>query len=441
MNIIFKITKDMLGQIKADLARPHPFAFERVGFIYVRRGTLGEGQLLLTASYQPVRDEHYTKAKAGDLVGAIINRYAITEAMQKALTTGEGVFHVHMHHFDSFGEPFSRVDLRSLNELMPNFYSVSKDALHGAILITPKNILGKYWTPDRTAHNLQMISVVGDPAIFSQKKRLSIIDAERYSRQSFLGDHSDEIIAHRTIGVVGVGGGGSHIVQQLSHLGFKKFVLYDPDIISLSNLNRTVEATEKNVEDKTKKIEIAGRVVKSLHKDASIRAIGKRWQTEPEPLRECDLVFGCVDQHQERHELEISMRRYLIPYIDIGLTVVHYKPRPPFMSGHVFLSMPGKLCMWCLGILSESKVAEEAKGNGATGSQPQVVWANGVLASTAVGIAVDLITGWTQKTSRIAYLTYEGNAGVLKPSTRLNEIDLTKQCHHHQLVKIGDPFL
>jgi hypothetical protein len=61
MKIIFKITRDMLEQIKTDLARPHPFAFERVGFIYVRRGTLAEGQLLLAASYHPVRDEHYTK--------------------------------------------------------------------------------------------------------------------------------------------------------------------------------------------------------------------------------------------------------------------------------------------------------------------------------------------------------------------------------------------
>jgi hypothetical protein len=439
MKIIFRITSEMLEQIRIDLARPHPFAFERVGFISVRRGSLVEGQLLLAVSYHPVRDEHYIKAKAGDLAGAIISRYAISEAMQEALTTGDGIFHIHMHHFDSFSEPFSRVDLKSLNELMPSFYSVSKNALHGALLMTPKHILGKYWTPDRRAHNLQTISVVGHPTISSQKKRPLTIDAERYSRQSFLGDDSDEIISKKTIGIVGVGGGGSHIVQQLSHLGFKKFVLYDPDIISISNLNRTVGATEEDVRLKTKKIEIAGRVIKSLHKDASIKAIDKRWQAEPEPLRECDIVFGCVDRYRERHELEISMRRYLIPYIDLGLTLVHHKPRPPFMSGHVFLSMPGKPCMWCLGILSESKVAEETKGYGDTGHQPQVVWGNGVLASTAVGIAVDLVTEWTQKTAGIAYLTYEGNAGTLNPSTRLKEIDLTRQCKHHQLVKVGDP--
>lgn len=262
---------------------------------------------------------------------------------------------------------------------------------------------------------------------------------ERYSRQSFLGEHSTEAISNRTIGIVGVGGGGSHLVQQFSHLGCKKFVLYDPDIISLSNLNRTVGATEKDVELGTPKIEIAQRIIHSIHKDAVIKAFNKRWQTEPEPLRECDIVMGCVDRYQERHEIEVSMRRYLIPYIDIGLTVVHKKPRPPLMSGHVFLSMPGKPCMWCLGVLSEGKLANETQDYGDTGPRPQVVWANGVLASSAVGISIDLITGWTQISPDIVYLLYEGNKGILKPHTRLREIDLKMQCIHHRLANVGDP--
>jgi hypothetical protein len=265
--------------------------------------------------------------------------------------------------------------------------------------------------------------------------------SERYSRQSFLGKDSDQIIAARTIGVVGVGGGGLHIIQQLCHVGFKNFVLYDPDNVDLSNLNRTVGATEKDVKQEINKIEIARRIIKSIHSDSLIRDFTKRWQAKPEPLRECDIVFGCVDKYQERHELEVSMRRYLIPYIDIGLTVVHQPPRPPFMSGHVFLSMPGKRCMWCLGVLSEGKLADEARNYGDTGPRPQVIWSNGVLASTAVGIAVDLVTEWTKKSSDVVYMLYEGNIGVLRPNPRLDEIDLEKPCVHHQLAKAGDPRL
>ena len=41
----------------------------------------------------------------------------------------------------------------------------------------------------------------------------------RLDRQSFLGPDSDTILHEATIGVIGLGGGGSHIVQQSAHLG------------------------------------------------------------------------------------------------------------------------------------------------------------------------------------------------------------------------------
>lgn len=265
--------------------------------------------------------------------------------------------------------------------------------------------------------------------------------SKRYSRQSFLGDDSERQIQNTRIGIVGLGGGGSHIVQQLSHIGFRDYVLYEPDHTEIWNLNRTVRATAKDAESRTKKMDVGCRSIYELHPGASVLRIGKRWQEEPEHLRECDIVFGCVDGYQEKHELEVSMRRYLVPYIDIGLTVIHKKPRPALMSGHVFLSMPDKPCMWCLGLLSEGKVAEEARQYGDIGSNPQVVWANGVLASTAVGIAVDMVTGWTQSSPEASYYLYEGNKGIIQPHIRLEAIDLTKTCTHHPSSDVGDPIL
>jgi hypothetical protein len=42
-----------------------------------------------------------------------------------------------------------------------------------------------------------------------------------------------------------------------------------------------------------------------------------------------------------------------------------------------------------------------------------VVWPNGVLASTAVGIVVDLLRGWSGVRDRTPFLSYDGNLGVL----------------------------
>lgn len=259
----------------------------------------------------------------------------------------------------------------------------------------------------------------------------------RYSRQSFLGDDSDLKIASTTLGVVGLGGGGSHIAQQSAHLGFKDIVLYDADNIEETNLNRTVGATEADVLLRNKKVNIAKRTIQGIQGNAQVKAYSCRWQEEPDPLKECNIIIGCVDSFAERRELEIMARRYLIPYIDIGMTVQYVKPEPPRMSGQVFLSMPGQLCMACVEILSKKNLIREAENYGAAGDRPQVVWANGILASAAVGIAVDLVTGWSGQVNQGIYLLYDGNKGTVQPSCLKRFFP--KECTHYKNDQVGDP--
>ena len=181
---------------------------------------------------------------------------------------------------------------------------------------------------------------------------------ERFSRQSFLGPDSEERIARCTVGVPGLGGGGSHIIQQLAHIGFQRFVIYDGDVAEESNLNRLVGATSIDVPAETPKVHIAKRMIFGLQPRARVRAFAGRWQDNPEPLRECQIVFGCVDSYQGRHELEVACRRYMMHYIDIGMDV--HGQDPPVIGGQVILSSPGGLCMRCMGFLTDAKLAEEA---------------------------------------------------------------------------------
>ncbi len=267
------------------------------------------------------------------------------------------------------------------------------------------------------------------------------MENDRYSRQSFLGDTAQALISRARIGVVGLGGGGSHIIQQLAHIGFHNFVLYDGDIAELSNLNRTVGATLEDIKEKKAKIDIAIRIINCLHRDAQVKKYKSRWQDQPEPLRTCDLVFGCVDGYAERLELEICTRRYLIPYIDIGIDVHEVKPQPPVMSGQVIASIPGGPCLYCLGFLTEEKLSREAAEYGAAGKNPQVVWANGVVASSAVGIGLDLLTGWTKVRKKTIYLMYAGNEGIIKPHPRLMQLEDWHNCPHFPDDLVGDPKL
>jgi hypothetical protein len=263
-----------------------------------------------------------------------------------------------------------------------------------------------------------------------------LMQSSRYSRQSFLGPSAEQSIAECAVGIIGLGGGGSHVVQQLAHIGFQRYVLYDNDSIEDTNLNRLIGGTVADVTAETSKIVIATRMIAGLQPSATIRALPHRWQDRPEELRSCDIVFGCVDSYAQRSELEIECRRYLIHYIDIGMDV--HPADPPVIGGQVILSSPGYACMRCIGFLTDDKLAKEAARYGAAGPRPQVVWPNGVLASTAVGIALELVTGWTNARRRTAYLSYDGNAGVVCDSKTLRNVRLD-ECPHFSLDDIGDP--
>jgi hypothetical protein len=261
----------------------------------------------------------------------------------------------------------------------------------------------------------------------------------RLIRQSFLGAGSDEALAGSRVGIVGLGGGGSHVAQQLAHVGIGNFVLFDSDGVEHHNLNRLIGATAKDAERGAAKVVALRRLIKGINSKANVSAIRKRWQEEPLTLRDCDVVFGCVDSYGERDQLERACRRFLIPYIDIGMDVT---PGTDgfVISGQVILSMPGELCMWCLGFLNEKLLGEEAAQYGAAGGRPQVVWPNGVLASTAVGTFVQIITPWQQAHRPTIYLEYDGNAHTLVPSNRLEYVKDKRCSHFSSATDLGYPF-
>lgn len=259
---------------------------------------------------------------------------------------------------------------------------------------------------------------------------------ERFSRQSFLGEHAESQIGRCTVGVVGLGGGGSHIIQQLAHVGFQDYVLFDGDSVEDSNLNRLVGARVIDALAATPKIHIAKTTIYGLQPHARIRALSSEWQDHPQLLRECHIVFGCIDGYRQRQELEVACRRHLCHYIDIGMDVhgtVNHS-----ISGQVILSSPGGPCMRCMGFLSDDLLSREAGHYGNAGVRPQVVWSNGVLASVAVGLAVDLITNWTHQHRRFEYLVYDGNKPSLHPSYTLRNLD-PDRCPHFPADAVGPP--
>jgi len=263
----------------------------------------------------------------------------------------------------------------------------------------------------------------------------------RFDRQSFLGADSETTLHAATLGLVGLGGGGSHVVQQTGHLGVGGYVVVDPDHITDTNTNRLIGGRLADLETETTpamaKVAIAERLIQGLQEKPRIITIRDSWHNATNELKRCDIIVGAVDSFIEREQLERFARRHLIPYIDIGMDVHELGNKKFLIAGQVILSMPGKPCLRCYGLITDERLTQEAERYGAAGSHPQVVWSNGVLASTAVGLVTQILTPWFDA-PEFVYLDYDGNRGTLLPNDRMKFLRGTV-CPHHPAEETGDP--
>ncbi len=260
---------------------------------------------------------------------------------------------------------------------------------------------------------------------------------ERYSRQSFLGENSDRPLGEIRVAIIGLGGGGSHLAQQFAHIGLGSVTACDYQFIDQSNLDRLVGGTQADVDRKTAKVEIAGRLMRGIAPTIEVIEIKERWQQRTEVLQTCDVIFGCVDSFTERDQLERFTRRYLIAYLDIGMDV-HPVGESFSIGGQVALSLPDGPCLWCMGLLTQRRLEEEAKRYGAAGGKPQVIWPNAILASTAVGLFMNLLFSRQGSVELPLLLEYDGDRHLVAESNKVSYLR-GKPCPHHD-GSTGDPF-
>jgi hypothetical protein len=145
MKAHFRITGALLATVRIDLARPHPFAHERVGFISAGLSAAGDDIIVTAREYRPVADDDYLRDSS---VGAMMGPDAIRKALQWAMDSGAALFHVHTH--GGRGVPgFSDIDLRENAKFVPDFFKVAPQMPHGAIVLSGNAARGHIWLERR----------------------------------------------------------------------------------------------------------------------------------------------------------------------------------------------------------------------------------------------------------------------------------------------------
>ncbi len=452
MKPLVKIPRHLLHRALDDLERIHPFAHERLGFFSFRQSLHEHRPILLCYDYHSIPDDQYVRdPNCGGRIGGA----AIQAAMTRAYRDHSGQLWVHTH--GRHGHPLpSSTDLAEGPNVIRSVANAQPKAIQGWAIISEEGTWGQVQATDGQLHDFEDMSVIGWPMVIPRRSPhvlprvgflRSLVDTllrrshpaaptDRYDRQSFLGPHAQEILQRAKVGIVGLGGGGSHICQQLAHIGFQNLVLCDGDRVEHTNLNRLVGATVQDAWCKRHKTKVSARLFRGLQPTAEIDDAPTHWEAKRSALRECDLIFGCLDSFVVRRDLEAFCRAHMIPFLDIGMIVRRPEGAPAEIHGQVILSMPDGHCMHCLQFLDPENLAEEAQDYNA-GAQPQVVWPNGLLASAAVGKAVGLLTGWSAPSVPACRIDLRGSRLTM---TDANLLSLLRErpCRHFPLAASGD---
>ncbi|WP_250291385.1 ThiF family adenylyltransferase [Frankia sp. CiP1_Cm_nod1] len=176
---------------------------------------------------------------------------------------------------------------------------------------------------------------------------------DRYDRQiRAFGSGTQHRLGRLTVGVVGVGGAGSLVVQGLAHLGAGALLLVDPDQVETSSLARLVGATPADARQATPKVDVAARLARTISPGLPVTTI-RGSVLDPavwHALSHTDVLIGAVDSHAPRWAINRLAVQYGRLYLDIGVELSRGGPEGEGTleaGGRVAVIRPDGPCLRC----------------------------------------------------------------------------------------------
>jgi len=146
--------------MRSDLRRSHPFAYERVGYVFIRPAG---GKVFVVTGYEPVPDEFYIKDRT---VGARIDHRGIALAMKRADQNGEGILHTHIHTGRGYPR-FSRDDVADHPNFLRSFRNAKPQMSHGFLLLSNDKMMARVWMPGNESYlDIFRFTLMGLPLSF-----------------------------------------------------------------------------------------------------------------------------------------------------------------------------------------------------------------------------------------------------------------------------------
>jgi len=241
------------------------------------------------------------------------------------------------------------------------------------------------------------------------------VDGDRYDRTiRALTTQGQQELAATSVAVIGCGGIGSLLCEQLARLGVTDLTLIDPDVVEASNLPRLYGAADHHIG--RAKVDMLEQHLWQIQPDASVTTLQHPVEEVADHLHDVDVVLAGVDQVSTRSFLNEYAVRYLTPYIDAGSIIRTADSDDELtavtaMHGFVQTIVPGvTACFDCLDRgdheqerlerMTDAELEEQVDrgyvDDEVLTPEPAVIHLNSAVASKAVSEFTKLVTGFAE---------------------------------------------
>ena len=337
---------------------------------------------------------------------------------------------MHSHPGGAYGR-YSPSDDHGEARLFKVFEELVPGAPHASLLFTQGSVIGRTWEKGRF-REVRRVKATGPELIELSRDGKSDSKGGEimfYDRQvAAFGRQMQSRLSSMTVGIVGLGGTGSAVCEQLARIGVSGFVLIDPDRFEASNLSRTYGTERRDAKSRPFKVSVAHDNILRINPGAEIVAIQGTVvsQSTLEKLRDCDVVFGCTDTDWSRSVLNRFAYQYLVPVIDMGVRIVVGDGKIAAAGGRVSMIGPGLPCLWCTHHLDSERIRVESMSDrertkllrekyikGLEVRAPSVISLNSTLASLAVTMLLSAISGLSEVPSSAPEHIYDVVDGTI----------------------------
>ena len=222
------------------------------------------------------------------------------------------------------------------------------------------------------------------------------------------GPAIQQTLSDLKIAVIGCGGTGSAVAEQLVRLGVRQLLLIDPDILSASNVTRVYGSTSADIDQP--KGEVLARHLRRIAPELKCDTVQAMvtMESAARRLTSCDIVFGCTDDNAGRLVLSRIATYLMTPLIDCGVLLSSDSSgQLRGIDGRVTTISPGEACLICRNRINlprasaelmtpdeRLRLQDEGYAPALAGIEPAVVTFTTLVAATAVSELLERLIGY-----------------------------------------------